>query len=184
MQHQSMLTIVSYVVLFNKWYRPHHGQHRGKTNGEIRGRRVLSFSRCPCALYRAPTPDDTSVGPMTSDNFLGEQGYALTGPVVEHAYGRRARRAGGRDGGGGGRTISPRAQHARGGPEVYPDTAGRWLHCLCDPPQCARWRHQRRDTGLGRVRNCLGRPPWRGVLRAPESQGAHGGGSVSSGPPP
>ena len=51
---------------------------------------------------------------------------------------------------------------------------------LFDPPQCARWRHQRRAIGLGRVRNRLGRRPRRGVLRAPESQGVHGGGGGSS----
>ena len=34
--------------------------------------------------------------------------------------------------------------------------------------------------GLGRVRNRLRRRPRCGVLRAPESQGAHGGGGVSS----
>ena len=61
---------------------------------------------------------------------------------------------------------------------------GRWLHRLCDPPQCARWRHQRRALGLGRVRNRLRRHPRRGVLRAPESQGAHGGGGVSAGQHP
>ena len=40
----------------------------------------------------------------------------LKHPVVERARGRRARRAGGCDGGGsGGRTVSPRAQRPRGG---------------------------------------------------------------------
>ena len=68
-------------------------------------------------------------------------------------------RAGGRDGGGSsGGTVSPRAQHARGGHEVWPDPDGQWLHRLCDPPQCARWRHQRRALGLGRVRDRLRRP--------------------------
>ena len=38
--------------------------------------------------------------------------------------------------------------------------------------------------GLGRVRNRLRRPPRRRVLRAPESQGAHGGGGVSAGQHP
>ena len=83
-----------------------------------------------------------------------------------------------------GAQFLPRSRRPRGGPEVYPDTACQWLHRLFDPPQCARWRHQRRDIGLGRVRNRLRRRPWRGVLRAPESQGAHGGGGVSSGQHP
>ena len=67
-----------------------------------------------------------------------------------------------------------------GAHEVYWDSACRWLHRLFDPPQRARWRHQRRAIGLGRVRNRLRRRPRRGVLRAPENQGAHGGGGVSS----
>ena len=35
------------------------------------------------------------------------------------------------------------------------DPAGQWLHRLSDPPERARWRHQRRVLGLGRVRNRL-----------------------------
>src|SRR2546425_5587235 len=111
---------------------------------------------------------------------MGGHSDASAAPVGKRARGRRARRAGGRDGGGGsGRTVSPRAQRPRGGPEGWGDTTGQWLHRLSDPPQYARWRHQRRALGLGRVRNRLRRPPWHRVLRAPENQGVHRGGGVS-----
>ena len=79
-----------------------------------------------------------------------------------------------------GAQFLPVLSYPRGGLRSGADTACQWLHRLCDPPQRARWRHQRRAIGLGRVRNRLGRHPRRGVLRAPESQGAHGGGGVSS----
>ena len=54
MQHQSMLNIVSYVVLFNKWYCPYHGQYRGKTNRGIGGRRVLSPFAAPVPCTEPP----------------------------------------------------------------------------------------------------------------------------------
>src|SRR5215475_307332 len=49
-------------------------------------------------------------------------------PMVECARGRRARWARGRDDGGGGRAVSPRAQRARGGSEVSADPDCQWLH--------------------------------------------------------
>ena len=62
---------------------------------------------------------------VTKTMGRGEHSDASAAPVVERARGCRARRAGGRDGGGsGGRTVYPPTYHPRGGPEGAEDTAG------------------------------------------------------------
>src|SRR5262245_36764140 len=91
----------------------------------------------------------------TRANLWGGEGDALTAPVGECPRGRRARWAGGRDGSGGGRTVYSPARRPRGGLEVDADTAFRWCYRLLDPAQRARWRPQRHQVSLGRVRNRL-----------------------------
>src|SRR5215471_5054379 len=113
----------------------------------LAGRREMG-QRLPSA-----TVIDTSV---TQTLGRGEHSHASEAPVVERAYGCYARGTGGRgSGGSGGRTVSARARRARGGREVCWDTDYQWLYRLSDPPERARWGHQRRDNGLGRVRNRL-----------------------------
>src|SRR5262249_46812829 len=92
---------------------------------------------------------DLSVTKITGG---GEHSDAPAATVVERARGCRARRAGGGDvGRGGGRTVYPYSWRARGGPAVCADPAAPWHHRRSDPPQYARWGHQRRALDLGRV---------------------------------
>ena len=120
-------------------------------------------------------------GTETRANLLGGPGDAPEAPVVERARGRRACGLVGVTAvAAAGEQFLPVLGFREGGQQFIFGSHDRWLHCLFDPPQRARWRHSWREIGLGRVRNCLGRRPRCGVLRAPESQGAHGGGGVSA----
>src|SRR5262249_53012651 len=117
------------------------------------------------SIIMAPCEGCHGHGGRDESNEGGGHSDALAASVVERACGRYARWAGECDGsGGGGRTVSSRAQHARGGCEVCDIAVCQWLHRLSAPPQCARWRYQRRALGLGRVRNRGRRPPWHRVL--------------------
>src|SRR5262245_42592150 len=72
-------------------------------------------------LWAGPPPRLSWGGTEIKTTGRGEHRDAPEAPVVERAHSRRARRAGGCDGGGGGCTVSPDSRGARGSHEVDPD---------------------------------------------------------------
>ena len=51
----------------------------------------------------------------------------------------------------GGAQFIPLLGYREGALKALGDFDDQWLYRLCDPPQRARWRHPRRDVGLGGV---------------------------------